>query len=307
MRWSDITMCTSSCCISRHPSSALWAFSTRNSRRNRSCTESQTLGSSSTIRRQCLVLAMILVGPSTSGLDRAGAACKSRVDVPETRTRARQLALRHWETRARPTKGRHRPCSGTKALWNTRLYHAAGVRSCWTGWGNRGIRLGRLRGLRVLRQQDPEAGPLGLPALDLDPAAMAGNDAVTDRQSQPRAFAHGLGREERIEQPLAMFRVDAGTVVAHGDLDPGADQAPHDLDPPTLLAARALDRLQCVDEQIEQNLANLIGHALDSRHVVNLDRNLDALMFERAAHHLQRVVHQVRERGCFPLRGRGPG
>ena len=67
---------------------------------------------------------------------------------------------------------------------------------------------------------------LAFATLNLDPAAMAGDDAVTDRQSQPRTFTHRLGGEERIEQPFPMFRINAGTVVANGDRDPGTAQAP---------------------------------------------------------------------------------
>ena len=63
-------------------------------------------------------------------------------------------------------------------------------------------------------------------ALDRDRAAMLlRDDVVADRQPEAGAFAGRLGREERLEQLVAVFRADAGAVVAHPDLDRVAEIA----------------------------------------------------------------------------------
>ena len=68
---------------------------------------------------------------------------------------------------------------------------------------------------------------------------------------------------------LAMLGIDTGAVVAHRDHDPGPGEPSLDLDPPPFLPARALDRLQSVDQQVEQDLADLIGNAFDLGGVVD--------------------------------------
>src|SRR6266540_3245280 len=68
-------------------------------------------------------------------------------------------------------------------------------------------------------KDDPEAGALADAAVHLDAPAVPIDDAVNDREPEPRALADVLGGEERIEDPRQHVGRDAGTVVAHGDLD----------------------------------------------------------------------------------------
>ena len=72
----------------------------------------------------------------------------------------------------------------------------------------------------VTRQFDREFGEFAGAARDPDRAAMLLRDDVpADREPEPRAFAGRLGREERLKQLVPDFERDAGTVVAHPDLD----------------------------------------------------------------------------------------
>src|SRR4051812_34369489 len=71
-----------------------------------------------------------------------------------------------------------------------------------------------------MRQTDREFGVGARLALDRDRAAvLLGDDVVANRQTQARALAGGLGREERLEQPVPDLGRYAGAVVAYLDLD----------------------------------------------------------------------------------------
>ena len=65
------------------------------------------------------------------------------------------------------------------------------------------------------RQDHTEAAPPAGRALDLDPPAVVGDDAVADRQPQARPLADWLGREERLEYPRQDLLRDAAAVVRH--------------------------------------------------------------------------------------------
>src|SRR5262245_15988618 len=101
---------------------------------------------------------------------------------------------------------------------------------------------------------------------------MTGNDSMADGESQSGPLPHGFGRKEWIEQLFEMLRLDPGAIVGYRDGNPGAQPPRIDLDPSSFLAAGALDGLQGIDQEIEKDLANLVGHALDSVHVVDLNR-----------------------------------
>src|SRR6516225_4724215 len=74
--------------------------------------------------------------------------------------------------------------------------------------------------LLVARQAHRKLSIGALFAVDIDRAAMLlGNDVPADRETEPRPFAGRLGREERLKQLVPDFERDAGTVVAHPDLD----------------------------------------------------------------------------------------
>src|SRR4051812_4115768 len=76
---------------------------------------------------------------------------------------------------------------------------------------------GRSPGSPLDRQVDPEAGPGTHGALDLDVAAVFGNNPVADAEAQARTTTNRLGREERIEDPRQHVGRDATAIV--GDLD----------------------------------------------------------------------------------------
>src|ERR1700675_2267779 len=50
-------------------------------------------------------------------------------------------------------------------------------------------------------------------------------DLVADRQSKPGALAGRLGREERLEQLVPVFRRNTDAIVTHPDLDAFAELA----------------------------------------------------------------------------------
>ena len=54
-------------------------------------------------------------------------------------------------------------------------------------------------------------------------------DLVADRQPKPGALAGRLGREERLEQLIPVFRRNADAIVAHPDLNAFAELAGRDL------------------------------------------------------------------------------
>src|SRR5690349_19145529 len=85
--------------------------------------------------------------------------------------------------------------------------------------GERSGGVGRRLGQRQVDLEPRVAGP----GLDLDVAAVAlDDDAVRDVQAEPRALAHRLGREERLEDPLEVLLRDAGAGVADLDQDVAA-------------------------------------------------------------------------------------
>ena len=67
---------------------------------------------------------------------------------------------------------------------------------------------------------DGEAGALAGAGLNLDPAVVLFDDAVTDAQAQSGSLTHRLGREERVEDALADRCVDPAAVVLNIDADP---------------------------------------------------------------------------------------
>jgi hypothetical protein len=85
-----------------------------------------------------------------------------------------------------------------------------------------GVRPGGARGLGRLvgpREVDLERGAVPRLAVHADVTAALLHDAEHRRQAQSRAFAHGLRREEGLEDPPARRRVHAGARVADRDHD----------------------------------------------------------------------------------------
>src|SRR5258706_16152833 len=66
-------------------------------------------------------------------------------------------------------------------------------------------------------EDDAEGGALARDAFDLEAAAVRGDDAVGDRETEPGPAAHVLGREEWLEDPSQPLGRDAGTGVADRD------------------------------------------------------------------------------------------
>ena len=68
--------------------------------------------------------------------------------------------------------------------------------------------------LVLRRQGDGERRPVARLALDLDPAAVVGDDPPGLREAQAQAAAGLPGGIERIEDVTALLRLDARPVVA---------------------------------------------------------------------------------------------
>src|SRR5262249_15635227 len=74
--------------------------------------------------------------------------------------------------------------------------------------------------MTVARQAYRELGEFAGFAVDRDRAAvLLRDDVVADRETEPRPLAGRLGREKRLKQLVPDLGRDAGTVVAHPDLD----------------------------------------------------------------------------------------
>src|SRR6185503_18264441 len=92
-------------------------------------------------------------------------------------------------------------------------------------------------------------------ALHLDVAAVLRDDAVADRQAEPRAAAHGLRREERLEDLRADRGGHAGPVVLDDEHERIVLAARGRADRASPL--RVLDRLLGVDEEVQEDLLEL--------------------------------------------------
>src|SRR5215472_15051754 len=80
------------------------------------------------------------------------------------------------------------------------------------------------------RQADRELGECINLTVDCDRAAMLlGDDVVADREAEPRTFPGRFRSEERLKKTVAVFRRDAGAIVAHPDLDGLTEIARRDL------------------------------------------------------------------------------
>src|SRR5947208_6220948 len=77
----------------------------------------------------------------------------------------------------------------------------------------------RLRRLRRPRQEDRESAALPQLALDLDPAAVLGDDPVRDREPKARPLPDRLGGEERLEDVRQVVARDAAALVRDRDAE----------------------------------------------------------------------------------------
>src|SRR5262245_19028778 len=68
-------------------------------------------------------------------------------------------------------------------------------------------------GVARRRERDREARAAALLALHCDVAVVTRHDAMDDAEAESRPAHEGPRREERIEDPIEVSRVDAGAVV----------------------------------------------------------------------------------------------
>src|SRR3990167_9126270 len=68
---------------------------------------------------------------------------------------------------------------------------------------------------------DAECGSLSDRTIHLDGAAVGSNDAVADGQAQSGPFAHLLGGEEGVENPLQVFFGNSASRIDDRDLHHG--------------------------------------------------------------------------------------
>src|SRR5215472_10904702 len=118
------------------------------------------------------------------------------------------------------------------------------------------------------RQPDRELGEVTDFAVDRDRApVLLGYDLVAYGQAKPRALTCRLGREERLEQLLPVFRRNADTVVAHPDLDAIADFARSDLQHRaergiSLTAAQA-SGMKTIDDEVQEHPGHVLWYDID--------------------------------------------
>src|SRR5262245_70493 len=107
---------------------------------------------------------------------------------------------------------------------------------------------------------------------------MALRDAVTDRQTQPGALAHGPRREERLEDPRQDVRRNPGPRVRHAHSDPAVRRHQADGD---LGLSRPDQRLLRIEHQIQDDLLELCRIPANSRNALgNLADQPNALKAE---------------------------
>src|SRR5262245_23456274 len=123
-------------------------------------------------------------------------------------------------------------------------------------------------------QADAEDAAAADLALDVDAAAVVADDAVADRQPQPRPLPHRLGGEERLEGVRQVLRADAAAVVLDLDHRPSLLAGPR----ADLHDAAGAARLGGVHQDVEENLVDLRRLTLDSRHVIEAGAQLDLLL-----------------------------
>src|SRR6185503_11971226 len=126
-------------------------------------------------------------------------------------------------------------------------------------------------GLARDRKHDSEGRAMADLALDCQLSAMADDHRARDRQSLAGAFAHGFGREERIEDSRQYRWRDAASAV--GDIDPhtGAVAAGADRECAATAGPLRLDRVSRIDDQVQEHLVDLGAPAIHRRNVPQLE------------------------------------
>src|SRR5207248_2974971 len=136
---------------------------------------------------------------------------------------------------------------------------------------------------------------------DAKASVMFGNNALTDRKSETRAFADRLGRKERIEDATQVLDRDTGTVVLEKNLD-----RPFDLFRANRQAALAVafeHRLFSIDDQIQEYLLQLMRIAQGLRQIRReIGDQLDIADFQFVRAQINSLRDDAVDVRRFPLR-----
>src|SRR5579884_3820679 len=155
------------------------------------------------------------------------------------------------------------------------------------------------------RKDDPELRALAVLALNVDVPAVAGDDLVRDCQTQAGAFADGLGRKEGVKYVGQVLRLDTAAVVANVDHYVRTVRRHGKSNHASFAALGALDRLERIDEQIQEDLADLGGHAAELRLAVVVYLHVDVEPPKPAAKDFESAFNQVRDTRFMHLRAIG--
>src|SRR5579884_3329725 len=146
------------------------------------------------------------------------------------------------------------------------------------------------------RQEDAEGGSFVERALHLDLPPVLLDNAVGDRQSQPRPLPHRLRREERIEDLLDVLRRNpaSGVLDLHHNPLPLHSAANPDLPPLSY-------RLRRIHQNIHEHLIDLLGVADD---LGDLSERFDhlRLVLQLVPDDVQRALDPLIHAKAHPLR-----
>jgi len=91
-------------------------------------------------------------------------------------------------------------------------------------------------------------------------AAMFADDSLGDSQAQPSATGIQSRRDERFEEPGEHIRIDAGSIIADGEGDPGTIGAflAEGVDGDGGAAGRAIHCINRIADEVDENLHDAI-------------------------------------------------
>ena len=127
------------------------------------------------------------------------------------------------------------------------------------------------------------------------------DDAVADAQAQAGPLPYGLGGEEGLEDALQVLFRNPDAVVFDLDFDGPVARAGPDPD-----VSLVLNRMECVGQQVHEDLVELARVALDLGNVAVLPVNFDpvlVLIAQEVERHLQRGV-QIDLGDCVRIHAR---
>src|SRR5215471_12427218 len=118
------------------------------------------------------------------------------------------------------------------------------------------------------RQPHRELGEVTDFAVDRDGATVLQRyDLVAYRQPKTGAFTGRLGREERLEQLVPVFRRNTDAIVAHPDLDASVEPAGRHLQcravSSVALATALASGIEAVADEVEKHASELLRHDVD--------------------------------------------